>query len=170
VAIKCKRIKDGKTYNTETATQIAGWGGGDGPNERGEYLYQTRFGAFFRYSYLEGTGGEDHETIDPFTPEQAREWLENKQEVDAIERLFGEMPEAGSGETKFTLRMPDSLRDQLAERAKANNQSLNAWIVRCLESCATAAASDAGSRDQRDIPPMSNLVGSNRTGWRTRGT
>ena len=44
------------------------------------------------------------------------------------------MPEAGSGEAKYTLRMPDSLRDRLAERAKANNQSLNAWIVRCLES------------------------------------
>ena len=54
-------------------------------------------------------------------------------DVELIERLFGEMPEAGSGETKFTLRMPDSLRDRLAERARANRQSLNAWIVRCLE-------------------------------------
>ena len=74
----------------------------------------------------------------------------------SIERLFGEMPEAGSGESKFTLRMPDSLRERLAERAKANNQSLNAWMVRCLESCA-------------NVPPMTGLTGSNREGWRTKG-
>ena len=44
------------------------------------------------------------------------------------------------GEVKFTLRMPDSLRERLAERAKANDQSLNAWIIRCLEPCAAEAA------------------------------
>lgn len=80
------------------------------------------------------------------------------------------MPEAGSGELKFTLRMPDSLRERLAERAKANGQSLNAWIVRCLESCAAETSSNDESGGQRDIPPMTNMVGSNRTGWRTRGT
>ena len=134
--IKCKRIIDGKTYNTETATQIAGWSGDDGPYERGSFLYQTRFGAFFAYEYLDGSGEDDFERMEPLTPEQARAWLEKNASYDValIERLFGEMPEDGSGETKFTLRMPDSLRDRLAERAKANRQSLNAWIVRCLES------------------------------------
>jgi predicted transcriptional regulator len=180
VAIKCKRIIDGKTYNTETATQIAGSEGGDGPYARGRYLYQTRFGAFFLYSYREGGGEDDYENIEPFTPEEARGWLEKNESyrVDVIESLFGQMPEAGSGESKFTLRMPDSLRDRLAELAKANDQSLNAWIVRCLEYCAAEALahaaakalSDAGSGNQRDIPPMRNMVGSNRTGWRTRGT
>lgn len=138
MAIKCKRIIDGKTYNTETATQVAGWGGADGPYERGNYLYQTRFGAFFAYTYLDGADEQDYETIEPLTPEQAREWLEKHQsfDPDLIERLFGQMPEAGSGEIKYTLRMPESLRDRLADRAKANDQSLNAWIVRCLEGCA----------------------------------
>jgi hypothetical protein len=69
MAIKCKRIIDGKTYNTETATEIAGWGGADGPVERGYYLYQTRFGAFFLYSYLDGANEDDYENIEPFTPE-----------------------------------------------------------------------------------------------------
>jgi HicB family len=172
--IKCKRIIDGKTYNTETATQLAGWGGSDdGPYESGKFLYQTRFGAFFVYSYLDGAAENDYEKIDPLTPEEARAWLEKNASYtpDLIEKLFGEMPEAGSGESKFTLRMPDSLRDRLADRAKANNQSLNAWIVRCLESCAAEpVSSNAGSGEQRDIPPMGNMVGSNRTGWRTRGT
>ncbi|OMI05522.1 hypothetical protein BSN85_24840 [Bradyrhizobium brasilense] len=167
VAIKCKRIIDGKTYNTETATHIAGWDDDDGPFQWGHHLYQTRFGAFFLYAW---GGPEEREEILPYTPEQARKWLEKYQYVDLIEKLFGEMPEAGSGETKFTLRMPDSLRDRLADRAKANNQSLNAWIVRCLESCAAESVSGAGNGEQRDIPPMGNMVGSNRTGWRTRGT
>jgi len=77
------------------------------------------------------------------------------------------MPEAGSGEVKYTLRMPEILRDRLAAVAKANDQSLNAWIVRCLESCANEnAGSNAAGRD---VPPMGGLIGSNRSGWRTRG-
>jgi HicB family len=157
--IKCKRIIDGKTYNTETATQIVGdLTEGVHLEHGGTFLYQTRFGAFFLYSFVRGTGEHDSDEIQPLSPEQARDWLEKKYpyRVDLIENLFGEMPEAGSGETKFTLRMPDSLRERLAERAKANNQSLNAWMVRCLEACA-------------DIPPMTGLTGSNREGWRTKG-
>jgi hypothetical protein len=167
---KCKRIIDGKTYNTETATQLAGHDSDYGPYSEGKFLYQTRFGAFFTYSYLDGVDENDFEKIEPLTPEEARAWLEENASYspDIIEKLFGEMPEAGSGESKFTLRMPDSLRERLAERAKANNQSLNAWIVRCLESCAEVPG--AGSGEPRDIPPMGGMAGSNRTGWRTRGS
>lgn len=155
MAFKCKRIIEGKTYNTETATQIAGRDNDDqeAGYEGGEYLYQTRFGAFFLFSFLEWAGGgpDDLEEITPLTPELAREWLEKHQgdDVGLIERLFGEMPEAGSGEIKFTLRLPESLRDRLAERAKANNQSLNAWIVRCLEGCASSISD--GSRPKARV-------------------
>jgi hypothetical protein len=136
---KCKRIIDGKTYNTETSTQIGGWRQVEDLFESGTFLYQTRFGAFFTYTYLSGLDEEDYDTIEPLLPDQAREWLEKNQayDTDLIEKLFGEMPEAGSGEIKFTLRLPESLRDRLAERAKANSQSLNAWMVRCLENCAS---------------------------------
>ncbi len=174
MAFKCKRIIDGKTYNTETATQIASVDNDDYsvPYEAGAYLYQTRFGAFFLFSYYEGHGEDDYEKIEPFTPDQAREWLEKNvsYRVDLIEKLFGTMPEAGSGESKFTLRMPDSLRDRLAERAKANNQSLNAWIVRCLEACAAEPASDAESGDKRDTPPMGNMVRGKDGTWRPKGS
>jgi HicB family len=139
---KCKRIIDGKTYNTETATQIAGWDDDDynSPFSSGDYLYQNRFGAFFQFKYLD-TGDEDgYETIVPFTPEQAREWLEKKVswKPELIEAHFGQMPEAGTGEIKYTLRLPESLRNKLAARAEENKQSLNAWMVRCLERCAEA--------------------------------
>lgn len=138
VAIKCKRIIDGKTYNTETSTLIEGWDSDEGPWESGAHLYQNRFGAFFLFSYLSAGDEDDYEKIEPFTPEQARSWLEKNRNwrTDLIESLFGLMPEAGSGEVKYTLRMPESLKDRLAARAKENGQSLNAWIVRCLEGCA----------------------------------
>lgn len=154
IDIKCKRIIDGKTYNTETATQIEGWSEDHDepfPFESGVYLYQNRFGSFFLYMFRNGTGEDDYEDIEPYTPEQARGWLEKHRgyRVDLIESLFGAMPEAGSGEAKYTLRMPDSLRDRLAARAKANNQSLNAWIVRCLESCAAEPAIETDRAGQR---------------------
>ena len=72
MAIKCKRIIDGKTYNTETATQIVGGDSDTGFSYRGAYLYQTRFGAFFLYWFDDQEG----EGITPWSPEQAREWLE----------------------------------------------------------------------------------------------
>jgi HicB family len=170
---KCKRIIDGKTYNTETATQVAGWADGnreDGPWDSGRFLYQNRHSAFFLYSYLDGTDEQDFDKIEPYTPEQAREWLEKNcsWNPDLIESLFGAMPEAGLGEVKYTLRLPESLRDRLAIRAKANQQSLNAWIVRCLESCAAEPAAEADSAaSRRDIPPMGLI---NRTGWGPKGT
>lgn len=164
--IKCKRIIDGKTYNTETATQIVGHESDYEDSSNVAYLYQTRFGAFFLYWYDDQEG----EGISPWSPEQAREWLEkyHSRRVDLIESLFGRMPEAGSGESKFTLRMPDSLRDRLAERAKANSQSLNAWIIRCLESCAAEAVAE--TEDRRDTPPMGNMVRGKDGTWRPRGT
>ena len=138
MAIKCKRIIDGKTYNTETATQIAGSTREVGPGEVEEYLFQNRFGSFFLYQNLSGWEEQDGEKLVPFPPEKAREWLETQPGgADAIEALFGAMPEAGSGEIKFTLRLPESLRDRLAALAKNNGQSLNAWIIRCLERCAS---------------------------------
>ena len=145
MAIKCKRIINGKTYNTETATQIAGWDDQhSGPYEYGRFLFQTRFGAFFEYSYLEGDGENDYEKIVPLSPDLAQEWLEERDSsnTDLIESLFGEMPEAGTAEVKFTLRIPESLRNRLALLAEVNKQSLNAWIVRCLEKCSDAGASN----------------------------
>lgn len=143
---KCKRIIDGKTYNTETATQIAGWDEDDGPYTYGTYLYQTRFGAFFEFSFLDGANEDDYEKIEPLAPDDARKWLEEKvsYEPELIEKLFGEMPEAGSGEVKFTLRMPESLRNRLSALAEENRQSLNAWIIRCLERCAEAEDQSTG--------------------------
>jgi HicB family len=147
--VKCKRIIDGKTYNTETATQIIGWRRSDDnlPFDESFALFQTRFGAFFLYSYRDFDDPPEWEQIHPMTPEAAQAWLEKNApwRPELIEQLFGEMPEAGASEVKYTLRMPESLRDRLAALAKANKQSLNAWIIRCLEGCANATATNSTS-------------------------
>ena len=134
---QCKRIIDGKTYNTETSTRLAGWDNDEGPYDAGQHLYLNRYGAFFLYDYAsDGPYGPEENPV-PLTPDQTRKWLEEHRshEVDLFESLFGKQPEAGSGEVKYTLRMPESLRDRLAAAAKGNKQSLNAWIIRCLERC-----------------------------------
>lgn len=140
---KCKRIIGGKTYNTETSNELGGFEiDPENPyGEQGDYLYQTRYGAFFRYTYLDGFDEQDYDTITPLTPEEAQAWLEKHYawNTGLIESLFGEMPEAGYAEVKYTLRLPENLRDRLAAKAKENNQSLNAWMVRCLEGCAGEA-------------------------------
>ena len=146
MALRVKRIIDGKTYNTETAAQLASWSSTNNPDtaqrpEHGGILFQTRFGAYFVVQYDEGQDpwDDNYERLIPLEPEQAQRWAEKHCSADDVEALFGEMPEAGDAEAKLTLRMPDALRKRLVVLAESRKQSLNAWIVRCLESCAEAA-------------------------------
>lgn len=147
MALRLKRIIDGKTYNTETATQLASWSSANNPDtahqqyEHGGILFQTRFGAYFVVQYDEGQDpwDDNYEKLIPLEPEQAQRWAEKHCSADDVEALFGEMPEAGEAEAKLTLRMPDALRKRLVVLAEGQKQSLNAWIVRCLEGCAESA-------------------------------
>lgn len=140
---RLKRIIGGKTYNTETATQLASWSANDPysvgqQHDSGSILYQTRFGAYFIVQYDDGGDpwdGSDEKLV-PLDPDQALRWAEEHCSTEKVEAIFGEMPEAGEAEAKLTLRMPDVLRKRLVVLAESRNQSLNAWIVRCLESCA----------------------------------
>jgi len=151
VALRVKRIIEGKTYNTETATQLASWSSTGNPDlaqhpEHGGILFQTRFGAYFVVQYDEGQDpwDDNYEKLIPLEPEQALRWAEKHCSADEVEGIFGEMPEAGDAEAKLTLRMPEALRKRLVALAEARRQSLNAWIVRCLESCAGAAEKKPG--------------------------
>lgn len=128
--IRCKRIIDGRTYNTETAMQLGEHEDPDAPYEHA--LFKTRHGAYFLWT----TELQDnHEWIKPYTLEEAQQWTERycRAEVYAVE--FGEVPEAGDPEARITLRIPETLRRRLADIAKEREQSLNAWILRCLERC-----------------------------------
>jgi predicted HicB family RNase H-like nuclease len=126
---KIKRIINHYTYNTETATEIAGFAD--------KALFKTRDrGDYFvaaRWKKLE---------VQPVTPEQAKSWLEEY----FPGRTLGEVPKSSSPESRFTLRMPESLKTQVDALAKHRGQSLNAWIVRWLETGVSAEIQPRRSR------------------------
>lgn len=133
---RCKRIIAGKTYNTETAVLLDHCEVNDRGDE--EALYKTRFGAYFKYVFLPN---EPNEWIEPLDPQTAQKWMEEHCRAELIEAEFGEMPEAGDPEARITVRIPDTLRTRIAAIAESRDQSLNAWILRCLERNAREAES-----------------------------
>ena len=140
-----KRIIDGKTYNTETATLLAKAEEDGGPFH--DTLFQTRHGAYFRHFGDWSYGGPyEHmlEDIQPLSPAEAQAWMEAHRFTWLIEQHFGDQPEAGEAESRITVRIPDSLKTRIEVLAVANKQSLNAWIMRCLETCANAQAHGQG--------------------------
>jgi hypothetical protein len=98
-----KAIINGKRYDTETATCVAGDSGGQGKRDFRWYdedLYLTKKGNWF----LAGEGGPmsrwaepgagqnevtSGEGIVPLTKQEAREWLERAEKWDCIEKYFG---------------------------------------------------------------------------------
>ena len=129
-----KRIIDGKTYNTDTATRVTG---GEAPEPSfGEWsLYQTRHGAFFQI--IIDHDGESM-TIKPMDDAEAQAFLE-RHANHLVEQYFGEMPEFGAAERRLTIRVPGNLADRVEAAAKKNGLSLNSYVMRCFE---TAAAAD----------------------------
>ena len=143
--VRCMRIIEGKTYNTETSTLLASWSSFETPDtaggpEYGQILFQSRHGAYFLYDFDDRRDPweDGYQRIIPLEPEQAQRWAEKYCSADVVESVFGEMPEAAEAEAKVTLRMPEVLRRRLAAMAEARGQSMNAAIVRCLERCVAA--------------------------------
>lgn len=137
--LKCKRIIDGKTYNTETATLLGRWVPVNLPFE--ESLFKTRHGAYFLYREDET---DLDELIEPLDSEKAQTWIAKNCSASVWEAEFGEAPEAGDPEARITLRIPETLHKRIAAIAESRQQSLNAWILRCLEHC--AALKEEGSK------------------------
>ena len=120
---RIKRIIDHCTYNTETATEIAGFADKAlfKTRDRGDYFVAARWRDKYFTEELLG--------VQPVTPEQAKSWLEEH----FPGRTLGEVPKRSSPESRFTLRMQESMKIQVDALAKRRGQSLNAWIVRWLE-------------------------------------
>ncbi len=96
-----KKIIDGKRYNTETAEEIAYYSNDLPTNDFNWYeerLYLTKNGNWFvageggalsGYSVSvgnNGSGGGSHLRL--ITKDEAKEWLEQHDEVDAVEEYF----------------------------------------------------------------------------------
>ena len=116
-----KRIISGVTYNTETATEVAG--------VVGEALFKTRYGSYF-IAY-ENSERECDRGLSPISREEARTWLKTHYRRELP-------PWTSNAERRITLRMPTTLGIQIDALAKSNDQSTNAWIIRCLERCVRA--------------------------------
>ena len=133
-----KRIIDGKTYNTETATKVA-FAKVDQPyleTDEEHTLYMTRGGAFFVHIR---DPDENQDDIEILTEKKAQEWL-LEGEVEVYNSPFPDPPEAAAEEPSkpeatIFIRVPQSLKRKIDATAKAAGQSVNAWAMRCLEKC-----------------------------------
>jgi predicted HicB family RNase H-like nuclease len=134
-----KRIINGKTYNTNTATHVTG---GDNSQWSDAWwgLYQTRHGAFFKVVV-------DHdgvsEKITPLTDAEAQAVVE-KHANHLVEQYFGPMPEYGAAERRLTIRVPGNLADRMEAVATARGLSLNSYVTRCFEQSVAADGRAAG--------------------------
>jgi predicted HicB family RNase H-like nuclease len=135
-----KKIIDGKTYNTDTATYVTG---GDNSEYSSAWwgLYQTRHGAFF--TIVVDHDGETVLEFRPLTDQEAYKDLE-KHANHLIEQYFGTMPEGGAAERRLTIRIPGNLADRLEAAARAKGLSLNSYAMRCFERCAASDGQPTG--------------------------
>jgi hypothetical protein len=141
-----KRVLDGKSYNTETATLIHEYvpddeqqDGPHGPNPNPSYqqLYRTRFGKFFLVLrndsfWNHAIGDSDlQDIIVPIEIDRALKWME----LYCNEKIeqFLEVPEAGEPSTTLTLRMDKSLKSRLSAASITEDISMNVWCVRALD-------------------------------------
>jgi hypothetical protein len=127
-----RRIISGRAYNTETAALIAiATPKGPGSDEEHQ-LYRSRYGEFFFvYNYLTPGDVMQAEVV-PTTYDQALAFAE-KHANDAVERWFGNVPEAGQEERQLTLRVPGPLAATAQHIADGLKISLNTYLMRCVE-------------------------------------
>jgi predicted DNA binding CopG/RHH family protein len=129
-----KRIIGGKSYNTDTATEVFSESASE-PSMGWWALYQTRHGAFFKLVV-----DHDGETMSltPLSDADAQALLE-KRANHLLEQYFGPFPEDVATERRLTIRVPGNLADRIETTAKAKGLSLNTVAMRCFEQYADAA-------------------------------
>jgi hypothetical protein len=143
-----KRIIDGVTYDTSTATELCKY-----ENTAvhctdfyyyEETLYRTRSSKYFLlgegaacspYSEPYGSNGRTGANkIVPLTEEEARKWLEKFNAPDEIcPELYADMAELEPSEGIVYLRVPSVLKSQLEQLAVQEGQSLNTFLIKVLE-------------------------------------
>jgi hypothetical protein len=125
-----KRIIDGQSYNTETATEILVHGPG-GLSNAWLGLYQTRGGAFFKV--IVNHDGEEVLSFGPVSDEDAAN-LVAKYKPALTDKYFGGMfPEGGDAEKRLTVRLPINLAKRVEAAATGKGVSVNAYVMRSLE-------------------------------------
>jgi hypothetical protein len=95
-------------------------------------LFKTRQGAYFLYKWQDD---RPYERIEPLTAVEAKSWMKAHARSELTNAEFGDIPGVVDPEARITLRVPESLRKRAAATAEENGQSLNAWILRCMDRC-----------------------------------
>jgi hypothetical protein len=138
-----KRVVDGETYNTHTATLLAESEYQVDLNNRecptlGQ-LYQTRGGSFFIAEYI--TIGRDHDGEDVHkirflkcSEDGARLWI-NTGKVGVHLNPFEDKDSEKETTGTFCVRMAATLKSQIEAAAEAEGLSANSWAMRCFEKC-----------------------------------
>jgi hypothetical protein len=143
-----KRVIDGRTYNTDTATIVAKWNYEDEEGYDTEArLYRNRGGAFFIVHFWTVGVGED--AVDkiyfeaPVLRDQVDRLVEMRTNLEILdEAVLASPPEAeAEDEPSATIyyRLPSSLKAAIEAAAGAESLSVNAWLLRCTESCVARA-------------------------------
>lgn len=135
-----KKIINGRSYDTETAREVASWGNAGGWNDFAhleETLYQKKNGEFFLFGeggpmtkYAVSTGQNTWSggsKIIPLFYDSAREWAEEKLSADEYESIFGEIAEDDSRVT-VTLSLSASAVESARRAASKADMSLSAYI------------------------------------------
>jgi len=141
-----RKIISGKAYDTKTATRIASWDNGYFANDfqhceevlfrtpRGGWFLYGHGGAMSKYSKSYGNDRGGSEQIEPFTPEQARKWLEEHDCTKALEYHFGQVEDAADDAGyDFKLRgIPAGTHEKIKAEAEKTGRSMNELMINLI--------------------------------------
>src|SRR2546426_1002909 len=126
-----KKILDGKTYNTNTALKVHEvWSNDGGGGTSGSVLYQTKHGAFFLFVQPPQDPAESY--LRPVSDDEALDWCQNHA-PHLVDQYFGEFPEGGAAERRWTIRIPENLARRVEAAAQKKGIPINRYVMRCLE-------------------------------------
>ena len=139
-----KQVIQNRLYDTDKAKKLAEWDDGKGIGSFAhvvETLYRKRTGEYFLHGVggpasrfarsvgqNEWTGGEK---IIPMSYDKAREWAEQRLDVDDYEKIFG-LPDEDERAT-LVLQVPAALAQTLRAQAAKEQTSVAAYVTRILE-------------------------------------
>lgn len=149
-----KRVIDGQTYNTDTATAVARYEYVDDKDYDTEAtIYQTRGAAFFIvHKWAVDDRWKFH--FEAVSREEVNRIIEKTDNLEIIDEAAISSPpeaeaEAEPGATLY-VRMPASLKRRIDEAAKDDGVSGNVWAMRCMERCLE-------QRDIGDFPELAKI-------------
>jgi predicted DNA binding CopG/RHH family protein len=126
-----RRTLGGKAFNTDTAVRIyeSRSHGTQGATSR-SVLYQAKHGAFFLFIQPPEDPADAY--LQPISDDEAIEWSQ-KHAPHLVEQYFGQFPESGVGERRWSIRIPEALARRIEAIAQEKGIPINRYVKRCLE-------------------------------------